>query len=173
MAELRWQDLKEMLADALEVEPAQRLEHLVSVCGDDVELRRRLEELLQYDAEQSGGVDRQDEASTPEADSSRHPRAAGERYAGIYRLLEPIGEGGMGMVYKAEQRYPVKRFVAVKLIKPGYDTEEVIARFESERQALARMDHPCIAKVFDAGADERGRPYFVMEYVPGMPITRF
>ena len=92
---------------------------------------------------------------------------------GPYRLLGQLGRGGMGTVYKAEQRRPVKRTVALKLIKPGFDSAEIIARFDSERQALARMDHRCIAKVLDAGTDDRGRPYFVMEYVPGVPIVRF
>ena len=90
---------------------------------------------------------------------------------GHYRLLQKIGEGGMGEVYAAEQEEPIRRQVALKIIKHGMDTKEVIARFESERQALAMMDHPCIAKVFDAGATEHGRPYFVMEYVQGVPIT--
>lgn len=92
---------------------------------------------------------------------------------GPYRLLELIGEGGMGTVYKAEQRSPVKRIVALKVVKPGPDTQEVLARFESERQALARLNHPHIATVLDAGTDALGRPYFAMEYVPGNPITRF
>lgn len=92
---------------------------------------------------------------------------------GPYRLMEMIGSGGMGVVYKAEQRSPIRRTVAVKIIKLGFDSHEVIARFESERQALARMDHPYIARVLDAGTDERGRPYFVMEYVPGQPITKY
>ncbi len=90
---------------------------------------------------------------------------------GAYQLLELIGEGGMGEVWLAEQKQPVRRRVAIKLIKAGMDTREVIARFESERQALALMDHPAIAKVFDAGSTAEGRPYFVMEYVAGMPIT--
>ncbi len=90
-----------------------------------------------------------------------------------YRVLELIGRGGMGAVFKAEQRTPVKRLVAIKLVKPGYDTKEVIARFESEKQALARMDHGSVAKVLDAGGDDMGRPYFVMEYVPGAAITDF
>ena len=92
---------------------------------------------------------------------------------GPYHVTEMIDEGGMGSVYKAEQSHPVRRTVAVKLVKPGLDSREVLARFEAERQALARMDHPNIAKVLDAGADSLGRPYFVMEYVPGRPITRF
>ncbi len=95
------------------------------------------------------------------------------RDVGPYRILELVGEGGMGSVYLAEQRQPIRRRVALKLIKLGMDTKDVIARFESERQALALMDHPNIAKVFDAGATELGRPYFVMEYVPGIPITDY
>ena len=92
---------------------------------------------------------------------------------GPYQLLEVIGEGGMGQVWLAEQKYPVRRRVAIKLIKVGMDTREVVARFESERQALALMDHPAIAKVFEAGSTPTGRPYFAMEYVAGMPITSY
>ena len=92
---------------------------------------------------------------------------------GPYKLREKIGEGGMGVVYLAEQEKPVRRRVALKIIKPGMDTEQVVARFEAERQALALMDHPSIARVFDAGATDTGRPYFVMELVKGVPITEY
>jgi len=92
---------------------------------------------------------------------------------GPYRILSLLGEGGMGLVYLAEQEQPVRRQVAVKIIKLGMDTNQVIARFESERQALAMMSHPHIAKVLDAGSTEQGRPYFVMEYVDGIPITNY
>ena len=92
---------------------------------------------------------------------------------GRYKLLEQIGEGGMGTVWMAEQREPVKRRVALKIIKLGMDTKQVIARFEAERQALAMMDHPNIAKVLDAGATDAGRPYFVMEYIKGIPILEY
>src|SRR5205085_4326798 len=92
---------------------------------------------------------------------------------GPYRLMEEIGEGGMGVVYVAEQTHPVRRRVALKLIKPGMDTREVVARFEVERQALALMDHPNIAKVLDAGSTDAGRPYFVMELVRGLPVTEY
>ena len=92
---------------------------------------------------------------------------------GRYKLLERIGEGGFGVVYMAEQQQPVRRKVALKVIKPGMDTRQVIARFEAERQALALMDHPNIAKVLDAGATDSGRPYFVMELVHGVPITEY
>src|SRR5262249_35772204 len=92
---------------------------------------------------------------------------------GPYKLLEQIGEGGMGLVFVAEQQYPVKRRVALKVIKPGMDSRQVIARFEAERQALAMMDHANIAKVHDGGTTPEGRPYFVMELVKGTPITEF
>jgi serine/threonine protein kinase len=112
-------------------------------------------------------------ARTAPGPGGRAAKGQQPQYVGPYRLIEPIGEGGMGSVYKAEQLVPVKRIVAVKVIKLGLDSADVIARFESERQALARMTHPNIARVLDAGTDENGRPYFVMEYVPGMPITKF
>src|SRR5262249_49567666 len=92
---------------------------------------------------------------------------------GPYKLLEQIGEGGFGVVFMAEQEEPIRRKVALKLIKPGMDTRQVIARFEAERQALALMDHPNIAKVLDAGQTSGGRPYFVMDLVKGLPITEF
>src|SRR3954471_3989052 len=98
----------------------------------------------------------------------RHPAVIGP-----YAIKRVIGEGGMGVVYEAEQHEPIRRTVAVKIIKLGMDTRDVIARFESERQALATMNHPNVAQVLDAGATEAGRPYFVMEYVPGESITRF
>ncbi|MHC4560211.1 MAG: serine/threonine protein kinase, partial [Planctomycetota bacterium] len=92
---------------------------------------------------------------------------------GRYKLLEQVGEGGFGVVYMAEQTKPINRRVALKIIKLGMDTKSVIARFEAERQVLAMMDHPNIAKVFDAGATDTGRPYFVMELVKGIPITEY
>jgi serine/threonine protein kinase/tetratricopeptide (TPR) repeat protein len=95
------------------------------------------------------------------------------RQIGPYRLLQKIGEGGMGEVWLAEQSEPIRRRVALKVIKQGMDTRQVVARFEAERQALALMDHPCVAKVFDAGVTPRGRPYFVMEYVKGVPLTEY
>src|SRR5262249_33728728 len=101
----------------------------------------------------------------PEAPLVEHARI------GAYQLLERLGEGGMGEVWLAEQQQPIRRRVALKIIKAGMDTREVVARFESERQALAMMDHPAIARVLDAGSTPEGRPYFVMEYVPGLSIT--
>jgi eukaryotic-like serine/threonine-protein kinase len=118
-------------------------------------------------AHQSSGNDDPLETQPPSAP------AAPSNVIGPYQLLEVIGQGGMGEVWLAEQMYPVRRRVAIKLIKAGMDTREVAARFESERQALALMDHPAIAKVFEAGSTPTGRPYFVMEYVAGMPITAY
>src|SRR5262249_32835315 len=92
---------------------------------------------------------------------------------GPYKLLQQLGEGGMGTVFMAEQTQPVQRKVALKIIKPGMDSRQVIARFEAERQALALMDHPNIAKVLDGGTTDTGRPYFVMELVKGVPITKY
>ena len=112
------------------------------------------------------------EAVSPLLDGTRSPSAPGV-VIGPYQLLQLIGEGGMGQVWLAEQTQPVHRRVALKLIKVGMDTQEVVARFESERQALALMDHPAIAKVFDAGSTPDGRPYFVMEYVDGLPINDY
>jgi non-specific serine/threonine protein kinase/serine/threonine-protein kinase len=112
------------------------------------------------------------EAVSPLLDAAGSPTAAGV-IIGPYQLLQLIGEGGMGQVWLAEQKQPVHRRVALKLIKVGMDTREVVARFESERQALALMDHPAIAKVFDAGSTPEGRPYFVMEYVAGLPINDY
>jgi serine/threonine protein kinase/tetratricopeptide (TPR) repeat protein len=115
----------------------------------------------------------------PSLDTAQHHRVTDFLYhshpeqIGPYRILTPIGQGGMGIVYKAEQRQPIQRIVALKLIKLGMDTERVIARFESERQALAVMNHPNVAQVFDAGTSEQGRPYFVMEFVAGESITAF
>src|SRR5262249_12138697 len=92
---------------------------------------------------------------------------------GPYKLLEQIGEGGFGVVFMAEQQHPIRRKIALKVLKPGMDSRQVVARFEAERQALAIMDHPNIAKVFDGGATPSGRPYFVMELVKGAPLTAF
>ena len=125
------------------------------------------------------GKEQEDGGSRPEAggtSSGSSPDIATERlgsWVGRYRLLRILGEGGMGIVYLAEQEHPIERQVALKVIKPGMDSRRVIARFEAERQTLARLDHPNIAHVHDAGTTESGRPYFVMEYVEGLPITEY
>jgi serine/threonine protein kinase len=115
-------------------------------------------------------------AFAPGPDDSASPGPAAEapgQWVGPYRLLQEIGEGGMGTVWMAEQEHPVRRRVALKVIKPGMDSAQVIARFEAERQALALMEHQNIAKVLDAGTAPHGRPYFVMELIRGVPITKF
>src|ERR1700678_3525391 len=153
---------------AMSLDPGQRSAFLDRACGDEGALRQEVEELLNAEAA-AGSFLRHPVFDLPTVDDSH----ASQRTIGPYRLLELIGEGGMGQVWLAEQNQPVRRRVALKLIKVGMDTREVVARFESERQALALMDHPAIAKVFDAGPTSQGAPYFVMEYVAGVPITAY
>src|SRR5580693_8238105 len=112
-----------------------------------------------------------DESETRTIDTAT-ALAGGDDF-GRYRVLSPLGEGGMGTVYLAEQLEPIRRRVALKVVKFGMDTAQVLARFDNERQALAMMDHPNIARIFDAGATRKGRPYFVMEYIEGLPITQY
>ena len=153
-------------------DPAARAAYLDEACGSDTDLRRRLEDLLAVEPKVNQFLE-----SPPVSSINRVRPVVGDENLGTvigpYKLLEPIGEGGMGVVYLAEQTQPVRRKVALKIIKPGMDTKQVIARFEAERQALALMDHPNIAKVHDAGTTETGRPYFVMELVRGIPITEY
>jgi WD40 repeat protein len=188
------QKLEAIFDAAIELSQTEREIYLKRACGQDADLRARVEKLLRA-LEQAGQFLTQ--AGNP-ADHSHHapqePVPPPNRFEepvdvatvvggpvlegpgtliGRYKLLEKLGEGGFGAVYVAEQREPVKRRVALKIIKLGMDTRQVVARFEAERQALALMDHPHIAKVLDAGATDTGRPYFVMELVRGVPITRY
>jgi serine/threonine protein kinase len=151
---------------------AERAAFLDEVCGRDTDLRRRVEALLAAEPNVGRFLESPAVASPIELDPATGDGISGT-VIGPYKLLEPIGEGGMGVVYRAEQTAPVRRTVALKVIKPGMDTKQVIARFEAEWQALALMDHPHIAKVHDAGATESGRPFFVMELVGGLPITAY
>jgi eukaryotic-like serine/threonine-protein kinase len=152
--------------------PDERARYLDAACRDKPELRQRIEALLRA-REQAGEFLRQD-ALGGDLNCIEFSIAEGPgTVIGRYKLLEQIGEGGFGVVFMAEQLEPIRRRVALKIVKPGMDTKQVIARFEAERQALALMDHPNIAHVFDAGATETGRPYFVMELVHGVPITQF
>jgi serine/threonine protein kinase len=147
----------------------ERLGYLDAAC-DTPEFRQRVDRLLAAHDDIGAFLDG-DPAGTTREYPSRE--AVGSVLVGRYKLLEQIGEGGMGLVFMAEQSEPVRRLVAVKVIKPGMDSQQVLARFESERQALALMDHPNIAKILDGGVTEAGRPFFVMELVKGMPITQF
>src|ERR1051325_7492736 len=160
-----------VFTEALRLPPEERDRYLSEASKGDVEIRLRVEALLQA-YEQPGDFLGKSVAERPPKAAQVVP--AGEKPGdriGPYKLLQQIGEGGCGVVYMAEQKAPVRRRVALKIIKPGMDTKSVIARFEAERQALALMNHPNIAKVFDAGATEAGRPYFVMELVRGVKIT--
>jgi serine/threonine protein kinase/uncharacterized protein (DUF2267 family) len=153
-------------------DPARQAAYLEEACGGDEKLRAQVEALLQWHEEAGSFL----EVPAVDPNATLETSAAGEgpgATIGRYKLLERIGEGGMATVYMAEQKHPIRRRVALKIIKLGMDTRQVIARFEAERQALAMMDHPHIAKVLDAGTTETGRPYFVMELVRGLPITEF
>ncbi len=151
---------------------AERHTYLAEACGPDVDLRRRVEELLQAD-DQAGSFLAAESPAFTRLDAESPIREAPGSIIGPYKLLQQIGVGGMGVVFMAEQFEPVRRCVALKIIKPGMHTREVIARFEAERQALALMDHPNIAKVLDAGTTASGHPFFVMELVKGRPITEY
>jgi len=168
--------------EAIEIlDPGERDKYLVQACGSDDALRRRVGALVvahfhagSFLNEPIGPADSTaafNPASSEEHADSHDPHAG--TTIGPYTLREQIGEGGMGLVFVAEQIQPVRRKVALKLIKPGMDSKQVIARFEAERQALALMDHPNIARVLDGGATPDGRPFFVMELVRGVPITEY
>jgi len=168
-----------VFAAAVECEdPAARVALLDRQCGNDAELRARVEALLK--AHDDPDSLPRGPCSDPKAALGgaatfigTSPYSAGMLIAGRYKLLEEIAEGGMGSVWVAQQTEPVRRRVALKLVKPGMDTRQVLSRFEVERQALALMDHPNIAKVLDGGVTDAGRPFFVMEYVKGVPITNY
>jgi serine/threonine protein kinase len=161
---------------ALELPAHERTAYLDKACAGDAALRQRVEELLQVS--EAAGAFLKSPAAVPPGPGGTiriNPTPTekpGDRI-GRYKLLQQIGEGGCGVVYMAEQEEPVQRRVALKVIKLGMDTKQVMARFEAERQALALMDHPNIARVFDAGATKTGRPYFVMELVRGIKITDY
>ena len=187
---------KEIFLAAIEkATPAERAAFLDEACAGDVSLRQKVEELLRahyqpgsflekpaaelraHAPSSPGEVDEGQQGSSPSAirspASDESSSEAVGSYLGPYKLLQRLGEGGMGTVWVAEQQEPVKRRVAVKVIKPGQDSAQVLHRFDAERQALALMDHSNIAKVLDADATKNGRPYFVMELVPGVNVTRY
>ncbi len=147
---------------------------LNEACFGDVDLRNRVNALLQAHIRPGSFLDQPAVGTASSfAKSDQSDSAAIGTQIGPYKLIEQIGEGGMGVVYMAAQKEPIRRMVALKVIKAGMDTHQVVARFEAERQAMAMMNHPSIAKVLDAGATDAGRPYFVMDLVKGSPITEF
>src|SRR6478672_2604317 len=164
-------NIDEIFWDALQLgAPAERETFLAGACGDDKHLCQMVLKLLKAQPRTERFLEEPFLLGpTTNFDISEKPGAV----IGPYKLLQQIGEGGMGVVFMAEQMAPFQRTVALKIIKPGMDTRQVIARFDAERQALAMMDHPNIARVLDAGVIGAGRPYFVMELVRGIPITDY
>jgi eukaryotic-like serine/threonine-protein kinase len=169
------QRLGEIISHAEAIPPDQRERFVRDACGGDADMEKEAWSLLGAVASAQGFLNRPTARGVGGGIADRAAKSVREApgtMIGRYRLLQEIGEGGFGVVFLAEQREPVERRVAIKIIKLGMDTKQVVARFEAERQALAMMDHPSIARVFDGGATEIGRPYFVMELVRGDPITR-
>ncbi|HMD73625.1 MAG TPA: protein kinase [Steroidobacteraceae bacterium] len=171
-----WVRVKELLHQALALVPESRAKFLDEVCASDLALRSELDSLLSV----GDGLSAKFLESPPKGpfgvDDGMFGAAGlaeGQVFSERFRLIRRLGEGGMGQVWLAEQTAPVRRPVALKLIKAGMYDESVLHRFQAERQSLAIMDHPAIAKVFDAGITPQGQPYFVMEYVPGLPITEY
>lgn len=165
MSDARWQRLRRVFDAAIAMHPDERAAYVRAQCADDESLREEVESLLaSHDAPDS---------AEQAVDRARQDMARGDTIVGPYELGEKIGEGGFGEVYRAEQVRPFRRTVALKIVKLGMDSRQVIARFEAERQALALMDHPHVATVFDAGTTATGRPYFAMELVDGLPITEY
>src|SRR6267378_327622 len=185
----RWQRVVQIFGGVKDLSAGHRTSYLEAACQGDSKLRREVEDLLAEDATDENFLNPIRSMPAPDVESmlegatkanalinsAAMPEAVPQFGVQIdrYHLLQKVGEGGMGEVWLAEQIEPVRRNVALKVVKAGMNTREVIARFESERQALALMDHPAIAKVFDAGSTPQGLPYFVMEYVSGVRITAY
>ncbi len=165
-------DEKAIFGVARKIEPGEaRLAYLQQVCGDDRGLFDRVVALAGMHDQQKSSLE------SPPSGVAATIAPSGKSQIGstigLCKLIEQIGEGGMGLVYMARQKEPIKRNVALKVIKPGMDSRQVVARFEAERQALALMDHPNIARVLDGGTTESGLPFFVMDLVRGVPITTY
>src|SRR5271156_1153409 len=178
MTNYSWERVKELLHQAMQLAPEQRAAFLDEACASDAALRAEVESLLVAGEDIRSGFLQSPlpaEAAASDADGFGAVGAleAGQVFAQRFQLVRKLGEGGMGQVWLAEHTSPVRRHVALKLIRAGMYDETVVQRFQSERRSLAIMDHPAIAKVFDAGATPQGQPYFVMEYVPGLPITEY
>jgi serine/threonine protein kinase len=175
----RWEQIRDVLERALELAPDERSAFLDEACPSDPSLRNEVEVLLAQSADmpsvflQSSAMAEFIGAEMDDIDFSTAALEEGQEFAQRFRLIRKLGEGGMGQVWLAEQAFPVRRQVALKMIKAGMCDEAVVERFQSERQSLAIMEHPTIAKVFDAGTTSQGQPFFVMEYVPGLPITEY
>jgi non-specific serine/threonine protein kinase/serine/threonine-protein kinase len=174
----RWQRVKDIFDRAMECGPASRVAFIRERCGDDEELRKEVESLLASDPETGSLLDNplMETAAMAPGDGASASSAllpAQNDAFGPYVPLRVLGEGGMGTVYLARQLQPIRRDVALKVVKLGMDSRHVLERFEIERQALALMDYPNVARVLDAGTSQLGRPYFVMEYVDGVPITQY
>src|SRR6202046_2136582 len=176
-----WGTVKELLYQAMQLAPDQRARFLDDACSSDAALRAEVESLLLADEDvRSSFLQSPPLAEELRADAAERDRVdegasleSAQIFAQRFQLVRKLGEGGMGQVWLADQTSPVRRQVALKLIKTGMYDEAVVQRFQWERQSLAIMDHPAIAKVFDAGTTPQGQPYFVMEYVPGLPITEY
>ncbi|MBP7933520.1 MAG: serine/threonine protein kinase [Phycisphaerae bacterium] len=169
----RWERIKELFHAALDRPAEQRQAFLLAECGTDEEVRREVEELLAHDqgvAEGEAEAADEDPGHTQAADPAVQPVPDA---IGPYRIVRLLGEGGMGVVYLAERTEPIHQAVALKVLKAGMDSRRIIARFEAERNLLAMMEHPNIARIFDAGLTDDHRPFFAMEYAPGEPITGF
>jgi eukaryotic-like serine/threonine-protein kinase len=169
MSDARWQLVKDLLHQAMQMPPERRAAFIDEECGADLQLRAEIELLLEENVRMDSGFL---ECAAPDAQAAG-ALAPGQIFCERFRLVSSLGEGGMGQVWLAEQIFPLQRRVALKLIRAGMYDESVAQRFQAERQSLAIMDHPAIAKVFDAGTTSQGQPYFVMEYVPGAPITEY
>jgi serine/threonine protein kinase len=168
--------LQAAFLEAVAAKPDERAMVLDRLCAGDAELRARVEQLLRAHHDSGGLPPAGQGEGTGAYEPNFAPRAElqpGDLFAGRYKLREKLGEGGMGIVWVADQTSPVQRRIALKLIKAADDSRRLLARFEQERQALALMDHPHIAKVFDAGVSDDGRPYFVMELIKGVPFTKY
>jgi serine/threonine protein kinase len=165
----RWTEIKEIFANVLEAPLEERTALLVRECGEDGFVRNAVEELLRaHDRADTGFLTDGDTAAAAPPGDLDHPRELGP-----YEIGEPLGHGGFGIVYRATQHEPIEREVAVKLLKRGMDTDQILARFAQERRTLARLDHPHIARILDAGAAPDGRPFFAMELVRGTPVTAY
>src|ERR1043166_7362521 len=170
----RWARIKELFEAAADLDPAGRADLLTKECGDDTALRREIESLLESD-ENTGGFIEEPAFAIPRdlfPENGEEP-VAGRKF-GAYQLVREIGRGGLGAVYlatRADDEY--RKEVAIKVIRRGLDTDDIIRRFRNERQILAQLDHPNIARLIDGGTTDDGLPYFVMEYVNGEPITAY